>query len=222
VQRSASAPLATRAGEGRAKQSHSRGAFLRPSVANNGTNPFASKQKGRQSADRRSHPLTAFRRQVYASSANHLPCGYGPSVARSPLGALPRRSPEARRPIGSTPGHASWDADLAGVTSLRLSQSRESTSRTGRSTGVNDARSRPGAECKSARRNRTRSAFRCASRTRPLVSEIRLCNLEKDGSQGKCLQCQLATIAPNDSRSSVCGDIPFIRRELPCGYERRA
>jgi hypothetical protein len=48
------------------------------------------------------------------------------------------------RLTGSTPGHASWNADRAGVTRPRLSQSRECTSRTG-STGVNDARSRPGA-----------------------------------------------------------------------------
>ena len=64
--------------------------------------------------------------------------------ARSPLGA-PLAALARRRSIpGSTPGHASWDADLAGVTRLR-SQSRESTSRTGRSTGMNDAQSRPGA-----------------------------------------------------------------------------
>jgi hypothetical protein len=77
---------------------------------------------------------------VSVAGADAAPAG----TAR--LSALrPRLLPKARRPIGSTPGHASWDADPAGVTRLRLSQSRESTSRTGRSTGVNDARSRPGA-----------------------------------------------------------------------------
>jgi hypothetical protein len=75
-----------------------------------------------------------------AAGAAAVPAG----TAR--LSALrPRLSPKARRPTGSTPGHASWDADPAGVTRLRLSQSRESTSRIGRSTGVSDARSRPGA-----------------------------------------------------------------------------
>jgi hypothetical protein len=73
------------------------------------------------------------------------------------------------RPAGSTPGHASWDAVQAGVTRPFLSQSRDCTSRIGRSTGVNDARSRPGAECKSARGNRSRSVFGCASRTRPSI-----------------------------------------------------
>ena len=57
--------------------------------------------------------------------------------------------------------------NLTGVTRLHLSQSRDCTSHTGHSAGVNDARSRPGAECKSARGHRSRSVFRCASRTRP-------------------------------------------------------
>jgi hypothetical protein len=47
-------------------------------------------------------------------------------------------------PNGSAPGQASWDAGPAGVTHLRLSQSRESTSHTGRSTGGHDTQSRPG------------------------------------------------------------------------------
>ena len=62
-------------------------------------------------------------------------------------------------PTGSAPGHASWEAGRAGVTRPRLSQSRDCTSRTGRSTGVNDARSRPGAVCETARGNRTCSTF---------------------------------------------------------------
>ena len=89
-------------------------------------------------------------------------CGSGLDGDRSPLGAPPRRSPEAFA-AGSTPGHASWDADRAGVTRLRLSQSRDCTSRTGRSTGVTDARSRPGAACETARGNRTCSTFWTAS-----------------------------------------------------------
>ena len=69
------------------------------------------------------------------------------------------------RPLGAAPGQASWDAagrsirygrsnrgakilrSYAGVTRARLSQSRERTSRTGRSAGQHDARSCPGAEC---------------------------------------------------------------------------
>jgi hypothetical protein len=49
------------------------------------------------------------------------------------------------RPASSTPGHASWDADPTGVIRLHLSQSRDCTSRAGRSTGMSDAQSRPGA-----------------------------------------------------------------------------
>ncbi len=69
------------------------------------------------------------------------------------------------RPFGATPGQASWDVAgrsvlygrpnrgaqasrcSTGVTRARLSQSRESTSRTGRSAGQHDARSCPGADC---------------------------------------------------------------------------
>ena len=71
----------------------------------------------------------------------------------------------ASRPAGATPGQVSWDAagrpalygrpnrgaqasrSSTGVTRARLSQSRESTSRTGRSAGQHDARSCPGADC---------------------------------------------------------------------------
>jgi hypothetical protein len=54
-------------------------------------------------------------------------CGSGLIGGRSPFGAPPRLSPEAQRPTGSAPGHASWDADRAGVTRLHLSQSRDCT-----------------------------------------------------------------------------------------------
>ena len=89
--------------------------------------------------------------------AHSLPCPAGPGArhanecchssalrARSPFGAPPRLSPVGSRRLGSAPGHASWDAGRAGVTRPRLSQSRDCTSRTGRSTGVNDAREPPG------------------------------------------------------------------------------
>ncbi len=92
--------------------------------------------------------------------------------ARSPFGAPPRLSPEARRPTGSAPGHASWDLDPAGVTRLHLSQSRDCTSRTGRSTGVTDARSRPGAGRNAARGNRSRSTFESTLAKGPPVNEI--------------------------------------------------
>ena len=94
------------------------------------------------------------------------------------------------RPLGAASGQASWDVagrsilngrpnrgaktsrSYTGVTRARLSQSRECTSRTGRSAGQHDARSRSGADCKTAREHRTRSVFRCASRTRPLSEQF--------------------------------------------------
>ena len=106
------------------------------------------------------------------------------------------------RPFGATPGQVSWDA--AGRPALygrpnrggaglalfhlraHLSQSRESTSRTGRSAGQHDARNRPRADCKSARGRRTRSVFGCASRTRPSSERECLSNATGDNRQGKC------------------------------------
>jgi hypothetical protein len=93
------------------------------------------------------------------------------SGGRSPSGASPRLSPATRKLADAAPGHASWDAASAGVTRLHLSQSRDCTSRTGRSTGVTDARSRPGADCKSARRHRSRSVFRLAFRKASLTEQ---------------------------------------------------
>ena len=59
----------------------------------------------------------------------------------------------------------------AGVTRLRLSQSRDCTSRTGRSAGVFDARSRPGTVCETARGDRACSTFRIASGMCPSMSK---------------------------------------------------
>jgi hypothetical protein len=134
----------------------------------------APPDEGRQSAERR--------------NARAVPCGHdrGPSGDRSPSGAPPRFSPEARRLTGSAPGHASWDVAKrvdhktttrqfvkpAGVTRLRLSQSSDCTSRAGRSAGVCDARSRPGTVCEIVRGHRTCSTFRIASGLCPSMSRF--------------------------------------------------
>ena len=60
----------------------------------------------------------------------------------------------------------------AGVTRSILSQCSDSTSRLGRSTEGNDARSRSGADCEPARKHRTRSTLQIASGMRPSMSEI--------------------------------------------------
>ncbi len=99
--------------------------------------------EGRRSAERRSRPRCRIGGCGGAPHERMLPLtrASGARAFRRSTAALAR----GFRLTGSTPGHASWDADPAGVTRPHLSQSRESTSRTGRSTGVNDARSRPGA-----------------------------------------------------------------------------
>ncbi len=60
----------------------------------------------------------------------------------------------------------------AGVTRSIPSQCSDSTSRLGRSTEGNDARSRSGADCEPARKHRTRSTLQIASGMRPSMSEI--------------------------------------------------
>ncbi len=115
-------------------------------------------------------------------------CASGALAFRRSAAALAR----GFRPAGSTPGHASWDVakrvsrksgnrfsekitrslKLAGVTRLHLSQSRDCISRTGRSTGVNDARSRPGAGRNAARGDRPRSTFESTLAKGPSVNEM--------------------------------------------------
>jgi hypothetical protein len=127
--------------------------------------------RGRRSAERRIQPCPRHAGGCCHSLA--LRARRRPDVGgRSPFGAPPRLSPEAQRPTGSAPGHASWDADRAGVTRLHLSQSRDCTSRTGRSTGVNDAQSRPGAGRNTARGNRPRSTFESTLAKGPSVNEM--------------------------------------------------
>jgi hypothetical protein len=97
------------------------------------------------------------------------------SGTRSPVGVPPRLLPGGSRPFRSAPGQSSWDAAArcicrAGVTRPRLSQSRESTSRCGRSTAAHDARSCSGADCEP--RGSTVPAPRCGSHPqRALVDE---------------------------------------------------
>src|ERR1700731_4497881 len=56
----------------------------------------------------------------------HLAMRHAPCRARSSVGVPPRLSPQGVfHPKGSALGQASWDAVCAGVTRLRLSQSRE-------------------------------------------------------------------------------------------------
>jgi hypothetical protein len=86
------------------------------------------------------------------------------SEARPPSGA-------STAALAGTPVPAQLQAMLpatwneAGVTRPILSQSSDSTSRLGRNR--NDAQSRSGADCESARKHRTRSTLRIASGMRP-------------------------------------------------------
>ena len=120
--------------------------------------------EGRRSADRR----TLHDRATLSDVAICECFGRGRGLIgdRSPLGAPPRRLPRKLMPWLS-PGRVSWDAQQAGVTHRPLSQSSEAP----RGPVVMPAESIPGPPgsgvASPARRNRTRSVFRCVSRARP-------------------------------------------------------
>ena len=127
---------------------------------------MTTKEKRKRNADRRVSPTSA----PYGRGArpvlfplSRLRGRVGRGHAR--LSAFHRGScRRGFRPFGATPGQASWDLagrsirygrpnrgaetsrSSTGVTRARRSHSRECTSRTGRSAGQHDARSRPGAD----------------------------------------------------------------------------
>ena len=87
---------------------------MHPSFANERHESFASKQKGRRSADRRNQPLSAPHIQALpperAAGAEATPAG-----GRSPLGAPPRLL-SSDRMLGLSPGRASRERAGTGVT----------------------------------------------------------------------------------------------------------
>ena len=146
-----------------------------------------TKEKRKRNADRRVYPTSASRDAARLPS----PAAGGWRAAR--LSAFHHGSyRQGFRPLGATPGQASWDVagrsirqarsnrgaktsrSYTGVTRARLSQSRERTSRTGRSAGQHDARSCPGAECIVPRAGTALAPpLGIPSRQASLVSEIR-------------------------------------------------
>jgi hypothetical protein len=121
--------------------------------------------RGRRSAERRMPTMCRAAqtsvRSLRISSAARLRAVSG----RARLPALRRGSqgPSLTQLQAMLP--ATWNQ--AGVTRPIPSQSSDSTSRLGRSTEGNDARSRSGADCESARKHRTRSTLQIASGMRP-------------------------------------------------------
>ena len=128
--------------------------------------------RGRRSAERRM-PTMCRASQTSVRSLRHSSAARLRAVSgRARLPALrPRLSqglPSLTQLQAMLP--ATWNQ--AGVTRPIPSQSSDSTSRLGRSTEGNDARSRSGADCESARKHRTRSTLQIASGMRPSMSEI--------------------------------------------------
>ena len=156
----------------------------RPRLAPQRQEKFASgRERGRRSAERRIQPIPrstdkrchlpmpgrggAPCRQVYAVCA--LICLRGALAFRRYTAALAGTFTSwlSSRPclLGSV---------RAGILpALSGSQSSGSTPRLGRSTEGNDAQSRSGAGCETARKHRTRSTLQIASGMRPSMSEIR-------------------------------------------------
>jgi hypothetical protein len=171
-----------RAGRGE-MQNRSRDALTRPSFANHqATTKFAAlenKSKGGGA------PISASihwpRHTIRCYHLNVSGRGSAPQPTRlrepSAAGALAfRRSAAAL--AGTVTSRLSFGPCLPGRgrgrrTAASSSRYSGSTPRPGRSAGGNDARSRPGAVCETARGHRTRPTFRIASRKRPSMSEIR-------------------------------------------------
>ena len=165
---------ATLSREGKGKQSRSRGA-LRARVLQQERKPLLFRlqiNKGRRSAGRRKrnrphhtnrcrHPSALRARRAPRTIRLHEPPASGALAFRRSTAALARLLPLA---FDFRPGFL----ECAGANGSTLPDaSAASTSRTGHSAGRDDARSRPGAVCETARGNRTRSTFRIASRKRP-------------------------------------------------------
>ena len=123
--------------------------------------------RGRRSAERRMPTMCRAVADKCTQSAHLICCAAARRIgARPPSGATPRLSqglPSLTQLQAMLP--ATWNQ--AGVTRPIPSQSSDSTSRLGRSTEGNDARSRSGADCESARKHRTRSTLQIASGMRP-------------------------------------------------------
>jgi hypothetical protein len=154
-------------------ENRSRDTFSCPSLANHDANRLApGNKRGRRSAERRMPTIAAAQ-----TSGRNLPNSSAFGAAARHIGARPP-SGASTAALAGTPIPAQLQAMLpatwnqAGVTRPILSQSSDSTSRLGRSAEGNDAQSRSGADCESARKHRTRSTLRIASGMRPSMSEI--------------------------------------------------
>ena len=132
-----------------------------------GNDEDEAKEKRKRNADRRVHQpprLTGAARALVSFPSPACGGGLGGGTlacrrsttaltvrAFGPWAQLQARLPGTRQDVRSCNGRSNRGAKTlrsdAGVTRARLSQSRECTSRTGRSAGQHDARSRPGAEC---------------------------------------------------------------------------
>jgi hypothetical protein len=157
------------------KQNCSRDAFLlRPSLAKH----HATKNKAvldsppapkREAERRKAHPTIVRATPTSVATRQCVGRGSGLIGARSPSGAPLRHSPARSQPPWLS-SRTAFPGTRPGRCFARPQQipNTASSSQTGPRAGRAGPRSRPGAECKSARGHRTRSVFGCASRTRPL------------------------------------------------------
>ena len=138
----------------------------RPSLLHHHASRFVAAQEGGEAPKGACQPFAAPHQQA-------LPPADTSGAAARHIGARPP-SGASTAALAGTPIPAQLQAMLpgtwnqAGVTRSILSQCSDSTSRLGRSTEGNDARSRSGADCEPARKHRTRSTLQIASRNASL------------------------------------------------------
>src|ERR1700728_2866221 len=99
-------------------------------------------------------PREAERRKTQRPDVRAFGRGSAPCEARPPCGAPPRHSPPAVTPMAQLQNRVSGDTARTGVLPASARPLAVSSSRTGHSAGRAGPRSRPGAECKSARGHR--------------------------------------------------------------------
>ena len=162
---------------GRIKRNRSRDAFMRPSFANHddAKNRFASGNKKREAERRKAHANHRRHADKCVVCAARLRSGRQRALSgRARLPALCGGTRQGERiAVGSAPVPAFPETRSRGRYPLRSVTSLPRSAETGRSAGRAVAQSRPGADGKSARRHRPRSAFQaCLSGKAPSMSDV--------------------------------------------------
>ena len=119
--------------------------------------PYEEEKRRKRNAGRRSVLCPARKRRAVRATKSRL--APPSAVGRARLSAFhhgSRQRESSSLRLSFRPGFLGCGAKRCGLARQRRSQFQRCTSHTGHSAGRHDARSRPGAKCKSARGHRTR------------------------------------------------------------------